>query len=360
MSSRILETHHRKRTMKKNRNAIVVPEAAGAISLAQSFEKAKPFLRTGKSQNTERAYRFQWDRWSEWCRARRLNAEALTDVAGIKKLMLVYLGERAANGEAPRTLVVARAAILKMYGREGVLLSLRDDPNFKEYWDNLLREMRWMPHQKKPLLPKDLEKCIEYQMHLPKKLRGLRNATVLVLGFYSACRRSEIVDFDVPHLDFSDPLGLRIHLPHSKTDQTGKGRKVPIERQTDTYCPLEFVDQWLNMAKIKEGPVFRSIDRFGNISTGRMEGNEISRIVKESVAGIGLDPSGFGAHSLRAGFCTAAAMQDVPFEKIMDVTGHLDARTVKMYIRMATMLRNTAGGAIKVGKKIDLKRFYGS
>ncbi|MFI5343240.1 MAG: hypothetical protein ACHQUC_03370 [Chlamydiales bacterium] len=50
----------------------------------------------------------------------------------------------------------------------------------------------------------------------------------------------------------------------------------------------------------------------------------------------------FGGHSLRAGFVTTAAMQDVPEDLIMAQTGHRKSDTVKKYIRRANKWQENA------------------
>jgi integrase len=55
--------------------------------------------------------------------------------------------------------------------------------------------------------------------------------------------------------------------------------------------------------------------------------------VRRDAAVIGLDPLGYGAHSLRASFVTAAADRGADPLAIMQVTGHRNVATVAAYVR---------------------------
>jgi hypothetical protein len=51
------------------------------------------------------------------------------------------------------------------------------------------------------------------------------------------------------------------------------------------------LDAWLEAAGITEGPVFRSVDRHGNVGAGALTDRQVARIVKEVCARVGMDPA---------------------------------------------------------------------
>lgn len=53
----------------------------------------------------------------------------------------------------------------------------------------------------------------------------LRDRALLLVGFYSAMRRSELLDLRWSQVEIT-PDGCLLNLVKSKTDQTGKGRKI--------------------------------------------------------------------------------------------------------------------------------------
>jgi site-specific recombinase XerD len=57
-------------------------------------------------------------------------------------------------------------------------------------------------------------------------LKGLRDRALLLLGFATACRRSELVALNVEDLEAVE-VGLRVTIRRSKTDQEGQGPPSP-------------------------------------------------------------------------------------------------------------------------------------
>lgn len=111
-------------------------------------------------------------------------------------------------------------------------------------------------------------------------------------------------------------------------------------------CPVLSLNRWLTNAEIQSGPIFRSVDRHGNIGESALSSRSIANIVKRCVELIGLDPSDYSGHSLRAGTVTQAALNDVGILSIMDQTGHKSERIVKQYYRNATIFKNNASSEL--------------
>jgi integrase len=65
-------------------------------------------------------------------------------------------------------------------------------------------------------------------------------------------------------------------------------------------------------------------------------------VVKRYVEGLGLDPSQFAGHSLRAGLATSAAAAGKSEGAIMGQTGHRSVNTVRRYIRDGNLFRENA------------------
>jgi integrase len=161
------------------------------------------------------------------------------------------------------------------------------------------------------------------------KERDLRDRALLLLGFFSALRRSELVGLDV-HDIRTIPTGLRLTIRRSKTDKNTEGQTVIVPLLTEhiTLCPVTAVNMWLQHRGQEPGPLFWSLR-----SKLRLSPQEIARIVKKAARQAGYDPRDFGAHSLRAGFATSAAEVEAEERDIMRVTRHRSERTVREYIR---------------------------
>ncbi len=88
-----------------------------------------------------------------------------------------------------------------------------------------------------------------------------------MVGYCGGFRRSELAALGVRDFTWSDDV-VAILLRRSKTDQEGQGRQVAILRGAHkATCPVRVLRHWFGAAQLEgaEGPVFRSLDRHGNI-----------------------------------------------------------------------------------------------
>lgn len=162
-------------------------------------------------------------------------------------------------------------------------------------------------------------------------MKVLRDRALLLIGFAGAFRRSELVNMRVEHIRRLQ-TGIEVELPRSKTDQQAESRQVHIPTaSSERNCPVRALEIFLNAAGIADGPVFRSVDRHGNIGE-KLSAHAVALIVKESVGRAGGDMAATSAHSLRAGYVSTAVDTLLPHQ-IMEVTGHRSMTTLTKYIR---------------------------
>lgn len=83
----------------------------------------------------------------------------------------------------------------------------------------------------------------------------------------------------------------------------------------------------------------------GKIGEDAITGHTVANVVKRYAAKAGLRVHEFSGHSLRAGFVTSAADRGADLNRIMDVSRHVDPRTVRTYIRRADRYKDHAGAA---------------
>jgi integrase len=199
------------------------------------------------------------------------------------------------------------------------------------------------PDAKAPVLIGDLRAMVAA---LPAGLLGARDRALLLIGFAGAFRRSELVGLDVEDLTFSSD-GLAVTLRRSKTDQEGAGRKIgiPYGSNPDT-CPVRALQAWLDASVITAGPIFRSVNRHGQLQPGRLSDRAVALIVKRCVEAAGKDARKFAGHSLRAGLATAAAIGGASERSIMAQTGHRSVMMVRRYIRDGSLFRENAAARV--------------
>jgi len=171
-------------------------------------------------------------------------------------------------------------------------------------------------------------------------LSGLRDKALLLLGFMGAFRRSEIVGLDVEDIK-RFPQGIVVTIKKSKTDQTQQGQQVGIPYiQEKDMDAIQSLQAWTQAADIHTGPLFRSLLKNGKVSSRRLSDKSVNLLVKKYVALIGLDPELYGAHSLRHGFATYAALHGIEERLIMKQTRHRSVEMVRRYINEADLFTN--------------------
>jgi len=93
------------------------------------------------------------------------------------------------------------------------------------------------------------------------------------------------------------------------------------------------LENWLKIAQVREGPVFRSVGQYGKVGGG-LHPNSIGRLVKDLVRKAKISaPESYGGHSLRAGFVTEASANGATDGQIMKQTGHTSLAMVRRYAR---------------------------
>ncbi len=176
-------------------------------------------------------------------------------------------------------------------------------------------------------------------------IKGIRDRALLLIGFAGAFRRSELVALTVADIEKAQQ-GLVIQLRFSKTDQEGRGRKIAIPYARGAVCPVQALQQWLEAAQISDGAIFRGITRHGRVSDQQLSPQSVALVIKERAQFVGLDPSKYAGHSLRAGLVTSAAQLGVSSWKIRQQTGHKSDAMLARYIRDANIFVDNAAGAI--------------
>jgi integrase len=174
-------------------------------------------------------------------------------------------------------------------------------------------------------------------------LRGLRDRALLVFGFASAMRRSELVELRVEDLT-ETAEGYRVLIRRSKTDQEGAGQAIAVPRGY-RLKPVEALQAWLAAAEISAGPVFRRIDAQGRVTGEPLTAHSVALRVKRRALLAGLDPTQLSGHSLRSGFITSAARHGASIWKLVDQSRHRSMDTLRGYVRDGQLFEDHAGAA---------------
>lgn len=176
------------------------------------------------------------------------------------------------------------------------------------------------------------------------RLVDLRDRALLLTAFASGGRRrSEVAGLRVEDLTDEEPVRadpndknspplpcLSIHLGRTKTTTSDdNGHVLLIGR------PVTAMKRWLAEAAIKEGPVFRRIDQWGNIDRRALTPQSVNVILKSRAKQAGLDPVLFSAHGLRSGYLTEAANRGIPLPEAMQQSRHKSVMQAASYYNNA-------------------------
>ncbi len=174
-----------------------------------------------------------------------------------------------------------------------------------------------------------------------QRRKDIRDRALLLIGFATAMRRSELASLDIEDIEFI-AKGMMVTLRRSKTDQEGQGRRIAVPFGRTRHCPVTALKAWLTVLDRSSGPIFFRINKHGQILDRRISGEAVSLVVKTRIAKAGYDPKSFSGHSLRAGFATSAAEAGASNFKIRQTTGHRTETSLSRYIRDVDLFADAA------------------
>lgn len=211
-----------------------------------------------------------------------------------------------------------------------------------ETWKGIKRSLGVAQKQAKALSFVDLKKTID---NTRPTFIGRRDATLMLVAWAGALRRSEIVNLDREDIEFVEE-GMILTIRQSKSDQEKQGYRIGIpfaEKSDEKYCPTIRLSNWIKLAGIISGPIFFKIGMQGRKflctikNPKRLTPRMVNHILTRRLERSGISSTGYSAHSFRAGFCTTAAAKNVPEHVIQLHTRHLSAKMLRKYIREGSL-----------------------
>jgi hypothetical protein len=162
-----------------------------------------------------------------------------------------------------------------------------------------------------------------------------RNKALVLLGFWRGFRSDELGRLQVEHVTVEAVRGMTMFLPRTKSDraQAGTTFKAPA---LSRLCPVTAYEAWIATSGLTEGPVFRRIDRWGNISGDGLHAGSFVPLLRAlfRTAGV-LAPDSYSSHSLRRGFASWANSNSWDLKMLMEYVGWKDVRSAMRYIDAA-------------------------
>ena len=296
-------------------------------------------LRASIATSTLKVYACLWRLFEAWC-----HEHGHTPLPAHPATVAAYLAERAASGIAASSLSMDCCAINRRH-RDHDLPSPTNNEAVRRVRRGLARIHGATPRRPAhPLNPEQIRRILNAidRTTIP----GIRDAALILIGFASAMRVSELANL---HLADLRPQrgGLILHIRASKTDTERKGAQVGVAAGShpDTD-PLTALDAWLSLRGDEDGPLFTNLSgvhRSGRIRIEPITGKHVSEIVHQRAEAAGLPAERITGHSLRAGHATTAALAGVPAEQIALQTRHRQIDVlIRHYIRPALTLQRSS------------------
>ena len=324
-------------------------------------------LREGESLNTQLSYRSALRYWAAWygirygaqislplpaaCvlqfivdHAQRTTPKGLVHELPAKiDAALVEAGYKGKTGPMAHNTLVHRLAVLSKAHKMRDVKNPCQDPKVRE----LLSRTR-KAYAKRGELPKKKDALTKDPLQLvlatcDDTLKGKRDRALLLFAWASGGRRRcEVGAADVKFLKRLARGEFSYELAFSKTNQSGVDR--PENHKPVLGAAGAALEDWLLISGIREGALFRRVLKGGHLG-GPLSAASVRDIVQARCLLAGVEGE-FSAHSLRSGFVTEAAAQNVSIADTMAMTGHQSVAVVLGYQRRGGLSKNPASSLL--------------
>ncbi|MFZ4962952.1 site-specific integrase [Pseudomonas gingeri] len=169
------------------------------------------------------------------------------------------------------------------------------------------------------------------QQDRPRLLRARRDAALILLGFWRGFRSDELCRLEIEHVLAQSGTGITLYLPRSKSDRDNLGRTYQTPA-LQRLCPVQAYIEWINCAALVRGPVFRGIDRWGNLGEEGLHANSVIPLLRQALERAGIAAEHYTSHSLRRGFATWAHRSGWDLKSLMSYVGWKDLKSAMRYV----------------------------
>ena len=302
-------------------------------------------LKNSKASNTIRAYKSDFKDFGAFCV--KNGFKPLPTEPKIVSLYLTHLSMKDVKMSTLRRRLVSIGVIHKL---KGFYLDTKH-PIIIENLMGIKRKKGSYQKGKKPILINHLKliiEAIDKDTSDETGIRKLRDKTIILLGFAGGFRRVELISIDFEDLEFVSE-GVKIFIRRSKTDQFGEGmiKGLPYF-DNQKFCPVWHLKKWLDVSKIKSGPIFKRFSKGLILGKNRLTDQSVALFLKKYLSRAGIENQNYSGHSLRSGFATVSAESGADERSIMAMTGHKTSQMVRRYIKEANLFKNNALNKIKI------------
>ena len=270
------------------------------------------------AENTLRAYRSDFRQYELWCAKRKQPSLPAT-----ADLIAEFVDFLATENKS--------ATIRRRINSLGTIFRLSKNPDPTKEPEVVLalkRMHRKIGRHQEQAAPLTLDILDQLLAQCGSDAKGHRDRILLLLGYETMRRRSELCNFKFEDLTQIPGRGHAIRLIRSKTDQEGVSRVIPIS------APLHrLIMEWQHQYGL-EGLILRSIDRHGNMGD-KLNSGSIGSILNKLKASLGNEFNNccFSGHSFRVGAAIDLLEAGASLETIMLKGGWRSQDNAMNYLR---------------------------
>ncbi|MFO2464307.1 site-specific integrase [Pseudomonas sp. 15FMM2] len=294
------------------------------------------YLNAATRENTRRSYRAAIEHfevgWGGFL-------PATSD--SVARYLVAYAGVLAVN-----TLKLRLSALAQWHTSQGF-----PDPTKTPVVRKVLKGIRALhPAREKQAEPLQLQHLEQVNQYLgqeadqarsagdrPRWLRARRDSALILLGFWRGFRSDELCRLHIEHVQARPGEGIAMYLPRSKSDRENLGKTYQTPALL-RLCPVQAYTEWLGASALVRGPVFRGIDRWGNLSDAGLHPNSVIPLLRQALERAGIDGEQYTSHSLRRGFATWAHRSGWDMKSLMSYVGWKDMKSAMRYVETTPFL----------------------
>lgn len=294
------------------------------------MNEVERYIEAGTRENTRRSYQSAVEHFEvTWGGFLPASSES------ILRYLAAYADQLAFS-----TLKQRLAALAQWHNSQGF-----PDPTKAPAVRQVLRGIRALhPQQARqaaPLQVLHLQQAVDWLEHeaaqaagrddLASLRRCRRDAALLLVGFWRGFRSDELCRLRVEDIRAEAGVGMTLYLPHSKGDRDHYGTtyQAPALRR---LCPVAAYLNWIEVAGIAHGPVFRRIDRWGHLGEDGLHASSLVALLRRILESAGVPAEAYTSHSLRRGFATWATRNGWDLKALMSYVGWRDVKSAMRYI----------------------------
>lgn len=294
------------------------------------MEKAERYLQAGVRENTRKSYRSAIEQFEvSWGGFLPATAD------GVVRYLAAY-----ADSHTLSTLKQRMAALAQWHITHGF-----PDPTKAPQVRQVLKGIRALhpvlQKQATPLQLRHLEQAAAWLDTAARKaseqgnhgavMRHRRDLALLLLGFWRAFRSDELTRLAVENIQAEAGTGISIYLPQTKGDRQYQGTHF-YTPALKTLCPVNAYLDWITVAGLTEGPIFRKIDRWGALGDNALKPASVTGMLRRILEKAGVPADAFSSHSMRRGFASWAIASGWDIKSLMSYVGWQDMKSALRYV----------------------------